>query len=182
MSKPVKEMLVADYMRRFAEVDGGVVVEVRGVEANENNRLRLGLLEKNIHITVLKNTLARRAFEGHALDPLGPVLKGPSALAFGGESPVDIARELVRWAKEIKELQLKAAIIDGELFEGPAGVKRLSEFPTREEAQGIVVKLCLSPAGNILGASNSPGANIMGIVKEITERLEKGETIASEAN
>ena len=36
----------------------------------------------------------------------------------------------------------------------------------------------LAPAGNVVGAANAPGSNILGIVKEIEERLEKGETIA----
>ncbi|PHS06114.1 MAG: hypothetical protein COA89_10650, partial [Acidithiobacillus sp.] len=39
---------------------------------------------------------------------------------------------LVDWAKKIKQLNLKAAILDGELFDGADGVKRLSKFPTSE--------------------------------------------------
>ncbi|MFZ9916431.1 MAG: hypothetical protein ACO3IB_14020 [Phycisphaerales bacterium] len=62
---------------------------------------------------------------------------------------------------------LKAAIFDGELYEGDAGVKKLGSFPTREEAQAKVVTLVLSPA-----------RQIMGCVKTIQEKLEKGETIA----
>ena len=60
-------------------------------------------------------------------------------------------------------------------------MKRLSEFPTREEAQAKVVQLILSPASKVVGAAKSPGAKLLGIVKEIQERLEKGETIAKTA-
>jgi NAD+ diphosphatase len=72
----------------------------------------------------------------------------------------------VSWSKKVKELELKGAILDGLLYEGNAGVKRLSEFPTREEAQGRIVTLAMSPGGRILG-----------IVKTLTEKLEAGETI-----
>lgn len=178
MSKPVKEMMMGDYQQRFDNIDGALVIEIRGIEANENNALRLGLLEKNVRVTVVKNTLARKAFAGTNLEAVSPALQGPSALAYGGESVVDVARALVDWAKKVKKLTLKGAVLDGQFFEGEAGVKHLSEFPTKEEAQAKVVQLVLSPAGNLVKAATSPGANVLGIIKEIQERLEKGETIA----
>ncbi len=39
----------------------------------------------------------------------------------------------------------------------------------------------LAPASNLVGASLAPGGNIMGIVKEIQERLENGKTIEKTA-
>jgi large subunit ribosomal protein L10 len=178
MSKPIKEMIIGDYQKRFVDIDGALVIEIRGIEANENNALRLGLLEKNVRVTVVKNTLARKAFAGTNLEAVTPALDGPSALAYGGESVVDVARALVDWAKKVKKLSLKGAVLDGQFFEGEAGVKRLSEFPTKDEAQATVVQLVLTPASNLLKAATSPGSNVLGIIKEIQERLEKGETIA----
>lgn len=179
MSKPVKEMIMADYKSRFGDLDGALVIDVRGIGANDNNDFRLNLAEQNVHVTVLKNALARKAFEGTDLEPLTGVMEGPTALAYGGESVVEVARAIVTWAKKVEDLDLKGAVLDGELFEGDAGVKRLSAFPTREEAQAKVVQLVLSPAGNVIGGAKSPGANLLGIVKEIEERLERGETIAA---
>lgn len=178
MSKPVKEMIMRDYQERFADIDGALVVDIRGIDANENNEMRLGLLEKGVRITIVKNALARKAFEGTELEALSPALAGPSALAYGDESVVNVAREVISWAKKIDDLDLKGAVLDGQYFEGEAGVKRLGDFPTKEEAQAKVVQLVLSPAGNVVSAAKSGGSNLMGIVKEIQERLEKGEEIA----
>ncbi len=177
MSKQIKDMIVADYKRRFDGVGDALIIDIRGIEANENNDLRVDLLGKDIHITVLKNSLAKTAFEGTELEVLTTTLSGPSALVFGGDSVVDVARNLVDWAKKVKQLELKAAVLDGELFEGVEGVKRLSDFPTKEEAQGIVVQLVLSPAGNLVKAATSPGSNLLGIIKEIKSRLEEGTAI-----
>ena len=177
MSKPVKEMIVAEYKRRFDEVTSGLLIDIRGIKANTNNELRVELLKKDIHITVLKNSLAKTAFEGTELEELTAHLDGPSALAFGGNSVVEVARNLVDWAKKIKKLELKAAVLDGQFFEGEAGVKRLSNFPTKEEAQGTVVQLLLSPAGNVVKAAMSPGSNVVGVVKELRSMLEDGKTI-----
>jgi large subunit ribosomal protein L10 len=178
MSKPVKELILADYQKRFVDLDGALVIDIRGIDANDNNKLRLGLLKKQIRVTIVKNTLARKAFAGTGLEAISPALTGPAALAYGASSVVDVAREIMTWAKKVEKLQLKGAVLDGKFFEGEAGVRRLSEFPTKEEAQAKVVQLVLSPAGNLIRAATSPGSNILGIVKEIQERLEKGETIA----
>ena len=178
MSKPVKEMILADYKRRFADVGDALLIDIRGVDANENNSLRMDLATQDIRITVVKNTLARRAFAGTTLEPLAEVLEGPSALAHGAESVVEVARALVAWARKVEELELKAAVLDGQLFAGAAAVKELSQYPTKQEAQAIVVQLVLSPASNVVGAALSPGSRILGIIKEIQDRLEKGETIS----
>lgn len=177
MSKPVKEMIVAEYKRRFNDVTNGLLIDIRGIKATTNNELRIDLLQKDIHITVLKNSLAKTAFQDTELEGLADLIEGPSALAFGGNSVVEVARNLVAWAKKIKKLELKAAVLDGQFFVGHEGVKRLSEFPTKEEAQGTVVQLLLSPAGNVVKAATSPGSNVVGIVKEMTSMLEDGKTI-----
>jgi large subunit ribosomal protein L10 len=181
MSKPIKDMIIAEYRKRFSDVSGGIVVELRSLEATANNRLRTTFREKGVRVTVLKNSLARKAFEGGPLEPLGKSLVGSSALIYGEGTVVDIAREVVRAAGEIKDLKLKAAILDGEYFDGPAGVDRLSKFPTKDEAIAKVVSIVLAPAGKVVAAAKSPGSKILGIVKEIQERLEKGEAITAKA-
>ena len=178
MSKPVKEMIMDDYKARFDGLDGGVVVDIRGIDAMKNDAMRAGLREKSIRVTVIKNTLARKIFEGTALDGLDPALEGPSALAYGADSVVDVARAVVAWAKKIKNLDIKGAILAGTYFDGVAGVNRLSDYPTKPEALAKVVQIVLTPGGKVVGAAKAPGSNILGIVKEIQERLEKGEAIA----
>jgi len=178
MSKPIKEMIIADYKKRFDNLDGALVVDIRGMTANDNNDMRLSLAEKKIRVTIIKNTLAKKAFSGTTLEALSDGLEGPSALAYGAGSVVDVARELVDWARKLKTLALKGAVLDGQYYGGAEGVKRLSSFPTKLEAQAKVVQLILTPAGNLVRSATSPGSNILGIIKEIQERLEKGQAIA----
>lgn len=178
MSKPVKDMISTEYGRRFDGVTGAVVVEIRGLDAKATTSMRGTLSGKGIKVTVVKNALARRVFRGGPLAALERALKGPSALVTGAESVVDVAREIVKIVETEKKIVLKGAILDGEFYEGDAGVKRLSSFPTKAEAQAKVVTLVLSPARNVVGAVKGPGGRVMGIVKAIEEKLEKGETIA----
>lgn len=167
MSKPVKNMIASEYARRFDGVTGAVVVEIRGLDAKATTNVRGKLRSKGIQVTVVKNALARRSFKGGPLASLEKALKGPSALLTGPESAVLVAREIVKVAEAEKKVVLKGAIFDGEYYDGEAGVKKLGSFPTKEEAQAKVVTLVLSPA-----------RNIMGVVKTIQEKLEKGESVA----
>ena len=177
MSKPIKSMIAAEYKKRFGDLTEALLVYVRGIGANDNNELRQALHAEGVRITVIRNTLARTAFADTPLESFSPALDGPSALCYGGESVVDVARMLIDWAKKIDSLEVRAAVLDGEFFDGAAGVKHLSTFPTKEESKATVVQLALSPAGNLMGAAKGPGGAVMGIVKELQERLEKGESI-----
>ncbi len=178
MSKVVKEMLVAEYRDRLEGVDDAVLVDIRELDANTNNEMRNNLREKDIRVTVIRNALAKMAFKDTGLADFDGLLTGPTAIVYGAESVVHVAREIVDWSKKAKKMALKGALLDGVLFEGKEGVERLGDFPTREEAQAQVVQLVMSPAEQLVGAVTSPGGNVVGILKEMISKLEDGETIA----
>jgi len=178
MSKPMKEMMVRDYKGRVGDYEDALVIGLRGINSNDTNSIRSGLAKKEIRVTVVRNSLFGKAFGDTNLAPLSDILSGSSALAYGAESVVDVAREIVELCKEFPGIELKGAVLDGMLFEGEAGVTELSKFPTREEAIAQDVTLILSPARNLMGQVKGPGSALLGIVKSIEEKLEKGETIA----
>jgi len=180
MSKPVKNLITKSYQNRFVGVTGAVLVDIRGIEANDNNALRQGLAAKQIKISVVKNSLARKAFEGTDLEGISEMITGPSAMVYPVSeetSAVSVARELVDWAKKLEHLEFRGAILDGIQF-GPDQIETLSKYPTKDEAQAKVVTMLLSPGRNLVGAVTAPAGNIAGILKTIQEKLEAGETIA----
>lgn len=178
MSKAVKTLMIRDYKSRLEGINDAVVVSIRGLPGLATNKLRNDLSKKNIKITVIRNSLAKHAFKDCGLKGLESMLTGPTAVAYGAESVVDVARELVNFAKKIEKLELRAAVLDGEIYEGKKGVEKLSKFPTRAEALAQTVTLVLSPARNLMGQVKGPGGKVMSIVKTVQDKLEKGETIA----
>ncbi|GJM18377.1 MAG: 50S ribosomal protein L10 [Phycisphaeraceae bacterium] len=178
MSKAVKDMLVEDYRERFGDVDDALVISLRGIDANANNAIRSGLRKKDIHVSVVRNKLFTKAFGESKLSGLSPLLTGANALAYGAESVVDVARAIVDLVKDHPDLELKGAILDGEVYAGEDGVTRLSKFPTRDEAIAQDVTLILGPGRKLLGAVKGPGSNLVGIIKAIETKLEDGETIS----
>ena len=181
MSKTVKEMIIRDYKSRFEGFSDAAVISIRGVKAQDTTKLRGNLRKKKVKVQVIRNSLARKAFEGTGLSGLEEFLTGSNALCYGGQSVVEVARELVAAFKDIPTIELKGAVLDGVLFKGEKGVKELSKYPTREEALGQTVTLILGPARKLAAQIKGPGSNIAGIIKAIETKLEKGEAIAKKA-
>ncbi len=178
MSKPVKEMMIREYQDMLGDHEDALVIGMRGIPANDNNAIRSGLAKKDIKVTVVRNKLFGKAFGETGLAPLSEVLVGANALAYGAESVVEVAREIVEIVKQFPNVELKGAVLGGVLFEGEAGVKALSKYPTRDEAIAEDVALILGPGAKLVASVKGPGANLAGILKAIEEKLEKGETIA----
>lgn len=175
MSKPIKNLIVENYRGRFADTTGAVMIDIRGIKSNDNNALRNGLAQKQIRVTIVKNSLARKAWQGTPMENLTKLLEGSCAIAVGGESVVNVARELIEQAKKLK-FEFKGALMDGQVF-AAGEIEALSKYPTRAEAQAQVIQVILSPAGQVIGAALSAGGQIAGIIKALEEKLEKGEEL-----
>ncbi len=185
MSKTVKGIIMRDYKSRLAgageEFPDAMLISIRGLKAVDNTRVRGMLSKKQIKVVVVQNALARKTFENSNLGHLSELLTGSSALAFGGESVIEVAREIVELVKKFPGIELKGAVLDGTLFKGKAGCEELSKFPTKEEAIATVVTLVVSPGRKLLGQIKGPGSKVAGLIKAIETKLEKGETIAKVA-
>lgn len=170
MSKLVKNLLTRDLSERLKDIDGVAVINPRGIDANKNNAIRRKLHEQGLKMSVVKNTLAKRAVGEGKLKGFDKLLDGPSALVYGKASVSAMARLLLALKKENEALELRGVFFDGEVYTAEKGVKKVSELPTREEAIGQLVALILSPGKNLAGALKGPGAKLGGIIKAIEEK------------
>ena len=133
------------------------------------------LKSKGIKLNVVKNSVMRQALEG--LDKSAAVslfLAGPCTVAYGGDSVVDVAKEVVEWAKSnrVEVISLNGAFVDGEVMDAD-GAKALSTMPSRTELQGRIVMLAQSPGANVAGAIVGGGGLIAGCIKSLIEKLEE---------
>ena len=168
MSKPVKEMIRRQLTARLEGVTSVAVVDLTGIDAVANNEIRGRLLAKDIRINVVKNALAKQAFKEVGLETVSELLTGPCALAYGSDSIVTVVRELCDIAKEVKQLTVKGALLDGDLF-GAERIEELSKFPTREEAIAQVVGAVLSAGGDVAACIIAPGGQIASALKTIED-------------
>lgn len=173
MSYFVKSLVRSEYERKFGGVNEFVVVNMTGISGVDNNILRGELKKKGIRMTVVKNSLMRLALQNLEMDGARSIFEsGPCTVVYGGDSIVDVAKELVSLAKKMKVIEFKGAFVDGVVM-GSDGVKELSKMPSRAELQGQVAQLILTPGSNLAGALLGPGGVIAGCVKSLIKKLEK---------
>src|SRR4051795_2125339 len=82
MQKEDKARVVAELTERLRSADTLIVADYRGLTMPQIDGLRGKLLENGAKMTVVKNTLTRRAAEAAGADALLALLQGPSAIAF----------------------------------------------------------------------------------------------------
>lgn len=173
MSKFVKELLQKELESQFNGVTEFVVVDIDGVEGTVNNEMRTLLSEKGVKLRVVRNSLMRKVAKELNMPAAAELfVNGPCTVAFGGDSVVDVAKEMVQWNKKIKAFELKGAYVDGTLIDGPS-VVNLSKMPNRAELLSQVVQITQSPAANLAGAIVGPASIIAGCVKTIIENKEE---------
>ncbi|MBN1817654.1 MAG: 50S ribosomal protein L10 [Sedimentisphaerales bacterium] len=173
MSRLLKGLLQKDLERRFAGIDTFLVINTKGIGGIDNNQMRGDLLAKGIRLTVVKNSLMRKAMEsmGHG-SASGLFSAGPCTVAYGGDSIVDVAKELADWAKKISVVEVKGAYVEGQMI-GAKGAQDLAKMPTRAQLQGQLVGIALSPGAQVAGAVLGPGSRIAGCLKSLIEKREK---------
>ena len=158
MSKKVKNLIEKEMSDRFKDLDGVAVINPRGINATKTNLIRRRLREKGLRMTVVKNTLAKRAVGSSKIKGFEPLLDGPSAVIYGKGEHFDSWRDLLLAEKKNDEtIELRGMFFDGEVYLGDKGVTQVSKLPTREEAIALVVASILSPGKQEPGRASLQG-------------------------
>lgn len=168
MSKAIKDMITQTLSARYQGVQDACVVDLTGLDVGRTQQLRRDLSAKAMRLHVVKNALARRAFAGGPLEPLGKELSGPCALVTGGDNIIDVAKTLVHWAKELGHIGLKEAILEGD--PNLVTVEALAQMKSKDELVGEIGMLVASPGRALAGCLQGAGGKIAGCLKTLAER------------
>jgi large subunit ribosomal protein L10 len=175
MSKKLKSLIEKELKTKYADVDGVAVINPRGIDAIKTNLIRRRLHEKGAKMTVVRNTLARRATTGTKLEGFDKLLDGPSAVIHSTQSIANLARLLLDEKKADETLEIRGIFFDGEVYIGDKGIEQVSKLPTREEAIAGVVAALLGPGRKLAGALKGPGGKLGGLLKTIEEKATEKE-------
>jgi len=163
-----KEQLVEDLGQIFESSGVVVVAHYEGLTVAEMQDLRARAREAGGSVRVAKNKLAKIALEGKPCASIADHLTGMTVLTFS-EDPVAAAKVAQGFAKDNDKLVILGGAM-GETALDPAGVKAVSEMPSREELISSIVGCIGAPASNIAGAIGAPASNIASILSTIEEK------------
>ena len=127
----LKQPIVQEISENIKDAQSVVVVDYRGLTVAEDTQLRKALREAGVTYKVYKNTLVSRAVEGTQFESLRDVLEGPNAFAISTTDATAPARVLADFAKKAPALEVKAGVVEGNLYD-EAGMKAISSIPSRE--------------------------------------------------
>ena len=180
MSKYVKHLITDHLRERLEGVHDALLVNVVGLDANTNNRLRTELEAKQINLLAVKNSLAARATTGTPLGPMFEGLTGTAAICWGSEDIVSLAKEVARLAKDgqYAPFEPRGGVMDGQRLSG-AEVIEVSGWPNRTEQLSILLGQILSPGANLASQLTSPAGALASQIEKMAE--EEGETPQEES-
>lgn len=153
-----KQVVVNEIKEKMEKAASVVMVDARGLTVEQDTVLRKQLREAGVDYKVYKNTMVHFAIQGTQFEGLEEYLSGPSAFAFSYEDATTAASVLNKAAKDAKNLEFKAGVIEGVVYNAE-GMKLVAEIPSKE--------VLLS---KLLGSFKSPMSAFARVIDQIAKK------------
>ena len=172
MNKNEKQLMIDDLSKRLDDNNVIYITDISDLDAVATSALRRQCFAKNIKLSVVKNTLLKKAMEnvqGKDFTELYDVLPGPTAIMLSdtGNLPAKLIKD---FRKKNDKPVLKGAFVEESVYVGDEQLNSLVEIKSKDELLGEIVGLLQSPAKNVISALTSSKSTIAGLVKTLSEK------------
>jgi large subunit ribosomal protein L10 len=168
LSKSEKESIVKEVKEVASNASSLVISDARGLKVSELSQVRKEATQSGIHIQVIKNSLAKLAFEGTDFGCSDEVLVGPSLFAFSFEEPGAAAKLLKSYAKNFDALEIKDLVVEGQLLDG-SQIDVLAKLPSREEALTLLASVLQAPIGKFATLLNEVPSKLARVLTAVND-------------
>jgi large subunit ribosomal protein L10 len=170
--KTEKERIVAELADRLAATETLIVADYRGLTNKELEALRARLTQHGARLSVVKNTLTRRAAESAGADVLLALLEGPTAIAFvdANGDPAGVAKALADTARDTKVLEIRGGVLAGSPVSSEQ-VDELAKLPPVDVLRSQVVGVVVAPLTQLVGLLTAPLRDLVGLIDARIEQL-----------
>ncbi len=173
MRKEEKNKLIDSLAEQLANNNNFYIADISDLNSESTTKLRRFCQKKQVKLTVVKNTLLKKAMEktDKNFESIFETLKGPTSIMFAeaANAPAKLIKEFRN--KSDKPI-LKGAYIEKMTYIGDDQLDFLSTLKSKNELIADIITLLQSPMKNVLGALQSSSHTISGIVKTLSEKTE----------
>ena len=156
---------VEELRQELAQVSTIILSTFQGIKVEEDTRLRRAVEAAGGSYQVVKNTLAERAAQGTAAEPLLKSLSGTNSIACTAADPVALAKALTKFAKDVPAYQFRAGIVEGRVV-SVREIQQLASLPSKEELISKIMFLLQSPAQRLASAAAAVARNLAVVMNE----------------
>jgi large subunit ribosomal protein L10 len=167
-----KQAIVAEVNETASKALSAVMADYRGVPVDEMTMLRKTAREAGIQVRVIRNTLAKRAFEGTEFECLSDAMLGPNILAFSLEDPGAGARLFKDFAKENEAFEVKALSVGGKLLPAEK-IDVLAKLPTRDQGLSLLMAVLQAPITKLTRTLNDVPARVTRVVAAVRDQKQE---------
>lgn len=161
-----KTSLIGDVKGKFDKATSVVLVDYKGMNVEQVNKLRASFRKAGVEYKVVKNTLVKHALKDSAYNgKLNDVLVGMTGIAWSYEDPSAAAKVCKTFKKDEGEagekLKIKAGLIDGSVMDGKAVENQLATMPGKDELRASLLATLQAPLQQFVMQLNAPAQNFV---------------------
>ena len=168
ISKQQKEELVEQYKKWVAESDGLILTHYHGLSVKDISDLRRDIRESGGEFHVIKNTLAKRAFEESGREWKEGVFNGPTAIGISYTNPSGLAKVIRDFSKEFGTIEIKSGYL-AERLVSVEEITAMAELPSMAEMQVKLLSTIAAPASKLSRILAEPGRQLAAVLKSFSE-------------
>jgi large subunit ribosomal protein L10 len=171
-----KVSAINELKEAFSESEDFIFADYRGLTVDQITSLRKQLRAKGARFNVVKNNIARIAFEQLSAPDVSAYLTGPTAVAISPKDANEVAKLLFGFIREAPVLGIKGGLVGKAVYDA-AQVEAFSRLPGRLELIAMLMSVMNGPVRNLAAALNDVPARLVRTIKAIGDQ--KAETGAA---
>ena len=165
MRRDDKEKEIGNLRKEFGDARNLLLAGFQGLTVGQDTELRRAIRAAGSRYRVVKNTLAKRAAEGTALEPIKDQFAGSSAVAYNAEDPVALAKAVTTYAKAHPRLVFKAGVVEGRVID-LADLNHIANLPSKEELISKLMFLLNAGAQRLASVVQAVPRNLAVVMEE----------------
>jgi large subunit ribosomal protein L10 len=168
ITKERKNELITQYSEWVKQSKALVLTQYVGLTMKDIDSLRAKVRENGGEFHIIKNTLAKRAFEQAGYSVQQEQLEGSTAVVFAFADAPATVKTVTDFAKTSEFLKIKGGFLEKQALT-PEGVKALAELPPLPIVRAQLLGTLLAPASKLVRILAEPGRMIAAVIKAHAE-------------